>query len=143
MRNFYNYFGLSVDYCKNYFKDNFKKEFSDKKECFDCYNKDIVYGDCLSFESDILRTEFMGIIGRGKIRNFDCIIIDEIDNICIDNIKNITELLDNFHGYKFLEYIYLFIYNELAELDKEIWKEVSYIQFKHDIGTFFNEKLYC
>ena len=136
MRNFYNYFGLSVDYCKNYFKDNFKKEFSDKKECFDCYNKDIVYGDCLSFESDILRTEFMGIIGRGKIRNFDCIIIDEIDNICIDNIKNITELLDNFHGYKFLEYIYLFIYNELAELDKEIWKEVSYIQFKHDIGTF-------
>ena len=139
MRNFYNYFGLSVDYCKNFFKDNFKKELSVKKESFDCYNKDIVYGDSLSFESDILRTEFMGIIGRGKKRNFDCIIIDEIDNICIDNIKNITELLDNFHGYKFLEYVYLFIYNELVELDKEIWKEVSYVQFKHDIGTFSNK----
>ena len=136
MSQFYNYFGLSVDFCKNYFKDNFKNEnFSEKNECFDCYYADIVYGDCLSFESDILRTEFMGIIGRGRKRNFDCIIIDEIDNICIDNIKNITELLDNFHGYKFLEYVYFYIYNELIELDKEIWKEVDYVEFKHDIGV--------
>ena len=40
----------------------------------------------------------MGIPGRGRNRGFDCIIIDEIDNIYIDNIKNITELLDIFYG---------------------------------------------
>ena len=141
MRQFYNYFGLSVDFCKNNFKDNFKNEkFSEKQECFDCYYADIVYGDCLSFESDILRTEFMGIVGRGRKRNFDCIIIDEIDNICIDNIKNITELLDNFHGYKFLEYIYFYIYNEFIQLDKEMWKEVGYNEFKHDIGVLTMKK---
>ena len=141
MRRFYNYFGLSVDYCKNFFKDNFKKnESSEKKENLDCYNADIVYGDCLSFESDILRTEFMGIVGRGKKRNFDCIIIDEIDNICIDNIKNITELLDNFHGYKFLEYVYFYIYNEIIKLDKEIWEEVGYVEYKHEISVLAMKK---
>ena len=58
----------------------------------------------------------MGILGRGIKRKFDCIIIDEIDNIALDNLKNTTELLDSFHGYKFLEYIYLFIYKKLKEI---------------------------
>ena len=113
MKNFYNLFGLSVDYCRQNIRENYSDHFENKKkekECYDCYKADIVYGDTLSFEGDILRTNFMGTVGRGKKRNFDCIIIDEIDNICIDNIKNITELLDNFHGYKFLEYISLVIF---------------------------------
>jgi preprotein translocase subunit SecA len=118
MRKFYNYFGLSVDYCNKDFRETFRntylEEIKERQECFGCYKADIVYGDPLSFEGDILRTNFMGLVGRGRNRNFDCIIIDEIDNICIDNIKNITELLDNFHGYKFLEYVYLFInWNDL------------------------------
>ena len=91
-------------------------------------------------QGDILRTNFMGLVGRGNKRNFDCIIIDEIDNICIDNIKNITELLDNFHGYKFLEYIYLFIYNELVKLDKKIWEEVSFHEVKHELYVLAKKK---
>ena len=116
MKEFYNLFGLSVDYCKT----NNDIENDSNLENFKCYNANIVYGDSLSFEGDILRTNFMGIVGRGNNRPFDCIIIDEIDNICIDNIKNTTELLDNFHGYKFLEYIYLYIYNQLQEINKNI-----------------------
>lgn len=117
MKELYNFFGLSVDYCRA----NIDKELNENKlENFECYNADIVYGNALSFEGDILRTNFMGIIGRGKNRPFDCIIVDEIDNICLDNIKNTTELLDNFHGYKFLEYIYLYIYLKLSEIDKNI-----------------------
>ena len=138
MREFYNYFGFSVDYCK---AKNFKENKNNKhKECLDCYKADIVYGDCLSFESDILQTNFMGTVGRGHNRSFDCVIIDEIDNICLDNIKNITELLDNFHGYKFLEYIYFFIFNELIKLDKEIWNEVGNDEFKHDLGVLTSKK---
>ena len=57
----------------------------------------------------------MGITGRGK-RGFECIIIDEIDNICLDNIKNITEIIDNFKGYKYLEFCYLTIYEELLKI---------------------------
>ena len=117
MKDFYKLFGLSVDYCKT---NNDKELKENKLENFQCYNADIVYGDTLSFEGDILRTNFMGIIGRGTKRTFDCIIIDEIDNICLDNIKNITELLDDFHGYKFLEYVYLYIFSELSEIDKNI-----------------------
>ena len=117
MKEFYNLFGLSVDYCKT----NNDIELNDSNlKNFKCYDADIVYGDTLSLEGDILRSNFMGIVGRGNKRPFDCIIIDEIDNICIDNIKNTTELLDNFHGYKFLEYIYLYIYNQLLEIDKNI-----------------------
>ena len=143
MRSFYNYFGLTVDYCNKDFVENFRNTYIEEKErpeCFECYKADIVYGDPLSFEGDILRTNFMGLVGRGNKRNFDCIIIDEIDNICIDNIKNITELLDNFHGYKFLEYIYLFIYNELVKLDKKIWEEVSFHEVKHELYVLAKKK---
>lgn len=70
-----------------------------------------------------------------KKRNYDCIIIDEIDNITIDNIKNRTEILDNFPGYKFLEYFYLYIYQKLLEIDEEYKKEKNYeflIKLKKD-----------
>ena len=144
MRNFYNFFGLTVDYCNKDFKETFRntylEEVKDRQECYKCYKADIVYGDSLSFEGDILRTNFMNLVGRGTKRNFDCIIIDEIDNICIDNIKNITELLDNFHGCKFLEYVYLFIYKELVKLDEEIKKEVQYDEVKYEIGILVKKK---
>lgn len=51
----------------------------------------------------------MEIVGRGKRRPYDCLIIDEIDNICIDNLRNIVEQIDNFPGFGFLEFLYLFI----------------------------------
>ena len=110
MKEFYEIFGLTVDYCggENVEMDN----------VYPYYKADICYGDELSFEGDILRSEFLGISGRGDKRGFDCIIIDEIDNICLDNIKNMTELVDNFKGYKYLEYCYLFIFNELLEIEK-------------------------
>ena len=110
-KNFYNLFEIQVDFCK----DNL----DDKQQNKICYNADILYGDCLNFEADILRVNFLGVPGRNLNRGFDCIIIDEIDNICIDNIKNITELLDDFPGYKSLEYIYIFIYCLLIKIDYE------------------------
>jgi preprotein translocase subunit SecA len=74
---------------------------------FKFYDSNIVYGDSLIFDGNNLRTNYMGIVGRGSDRPYDCIIIDEIDNILIGNLKNTTELLDKFNGNKFLEYINL------------------------------------
>jgi preprotein translocase subunit SecA len=130
LRNFYDLFGLSVDFCRD-IDPNSKTDnkYLENK----CYIADILYGDTLSFEGDILRTNFMEIEGRGKRRPYDCLIIDEIDNICIDNIKNVTELLDDFHGYKFLEYIYYFIFFKLKELDKELRKNMDEKNFKNSI----------
>ena len=121
MKDYYDVFGITVDYCNG---ENKYNELSDTQPY---YKADICYGDELSFEGDILRSEFLGLTGRGDKRSFDCIIIDEIDNICLDNIKNMTELVDNFKGYKYLEYCYLFIFNELLEIEKEyIGKDLKY-----------------
>ena len=106
-QKFYEYFGLSCDYCH-------EDEENNNSLVYNNYNSNIVYGTVLSFAGDYLRTNFIGTKGRGN-RNFDVIIIDEIDNICLDNIMNQTQLIDNFKGYKFLEYIYLFIYHKHCE----------------------------
>ena len=113
-KNFYKLFDISTDFCR----ENIDPEKKNKM----CYNADILYGDCLNFEADILRANFLGAPGRKADRDFECLIIDEIDNICIDNIKNITELLDDFPGYKSLEFIYIYIYSLLIEIDNEYKK---------------------
>ena len=122
-KDFYNSFNLNVSYNSNHIQES--KEHNDfdkiKNIIYDnylCYDADIIYGDILSFAGDILRTDFMKKRGRGIKRKFDCIIIDEIDNIALDNLKNSTELLDSFHGYKFIEYIYFFIFTQLLEIKK-------------------------
>lgn len=113
-KDFYEIFDIKSDYCR--------QNTDNKNQYKICYSADIVYGDCLNFEADILRSNFLGAPGRKADRNFDCIIIDEIDNICIDNIKNLTELLDDFPGYKLMEYIYIYIYNLLIKIDEEYEK---------------------
>ncbi len=108
---FYNSFGISCDFCRN---DSKKIILTNEENMHECYKADIVYGDGLNLIGDILRHEFLGKKGRGN-RYFDYIIIDEIDNICIDNLRNVVELIDNFPGFKYLEYLYLFIYKELKK----------------------------
>ena len=105
-KKLYKRFEISCDFCR--FDSNHNEN------QFECYKADIIYGDGPNFIGDILRSEFMGKKGRGN-RPFDYIIIDEIDNICIDNLRNIVELIDNFPGYKYLEYLYLYIYKELND----------------------------
>ena len=68
------------------------------------------------------------------------LLLMKLDNICIDNIKNITELLDNFHGYKFLEYVYLFIYNDLVKLNNEMLEKVEFNDVKHQISVLATKK---
>ena len=134
MKDFYEIFGISVNYCGG------KNNINELNDTQPYYKADICYGDELSFEGDILRSEFLGLTGRGAKRGFDCIIIDEIDNICLDNIKNMTELVDNFKGYKYLEYCYLLIFNELLEIEKEYIGKVFQYEKYHKKEII--EKLY-
>ena len=72
MKNYYNLFCLK-------YKTNNDKELADYNLThFNCYDTNIVYGDSLTFEGYILRTNFMDIVDRGNNRPYYCIIIDKI-----------------------------------------------------------------
>ena len=124
---FYKHFGISCDFCKFYSNNN--NIFNNSKK-YECYGADIVYRDSTNLIGDILRSEFLGKKGRGD-RPFDYIIIDEIDNICIDNLRNIVELVSNFPGYKYLEYLYLFIYRLLIKKVNKLKKNTEKITKKN------------
>ena len=69
------------------------------------YTKDIVYGDTTNFEAGILRDEFKEKNMR-KNRPFNCVIIDEVDSISLDNIITMTQLTDNFPGRSCFQFFY-------------------------------------
>lgn len=139
LKKFYSYYGLTTDYCK------VQNKINDKNNNFDCYNSNICYGDSVSFEGDILRSMFLDETGRGN-RPFDYIIVDEIDNLCIDNLRNQTELLDNFPGYRFLDFFYLYIYHSLEEIieNQKINEINDFIKMKviHQLDKKIRDFLY-
>ena len=80
------------------------------------YNFDIIYGDTSQFSSDIIRDEFKFIQTRGQ-RKCDVVIIDEVDNMCIDNLSTRTQLTTQFQGYQSLftfYYIIIYVFNFIA-----------------------------
>ena len=88
----------------------------------DQYKENIVYGDTQNFEAAILREEFKEKQIRNN-RSFDCVIIDEVDSISLDNIITMTQLTDSFPGrscFYFFYYQILICYcqiiNELPKL---------------------------
>ena len=82
-------------------------------------------GDTQNFEAAILREEFKEKEVRDG-RPFDCIIVDEVDSISLDNIITMTQLTDNFPGRSCFYYFYyqiLLIYcNYISNLVKETGK---------------------
>ena len=71
----------------------------------DEYDRDIVYGNTQNFQAAILSEEFKD----NKIRHnrpFNCVIIDEVDSISLDNIISMTQLTDNFPGRSCYHYFY-------------------------------------
>lgn len=135
-KDFYEIFDVTTDFCR----DDLEESNQYKK----CYSSDILYGDCLNFEADILRVNFLGISGRKLDRDFQCVIIDEIDNICIDNIKNLTELLNEFPGYKCIEFIYCYIYRLLIDIERKeklipINKEEIISKLTDEFESFINQ----
>ena len=106
-KKFYSMFNLSVTHAKN--------------EKFHKYN--IVYGDALCFEGDLLRTIFQKDPTESDSENKrgqQCIIIDEVDNMCIDNLSHATQLVSEFGGYSIINGIYPLIYQNLNIRDQFI-----------------------
>ena len=109
-KDFYSLFGLTVSS-------------TDDDGCYKC---NIVYGDSLGFEGDVLREMFHGEGKRmeNPKRGFFQIIIDEVDSLYIDNLSACTRLCAPFPSYSFLAILYPFIYNNLNMIDNLIEKNV-------------------
>ena len=99
------------------------------------YASNIVYGDTQNFEAGILREEFKEKEIR-KNRPFDCVIIDEVDSISLDNIITMTQLTDSFPGrscFYFFYYQLLMLYcNIINELPNYTGKSQEYYLKKPD-----------
>ena len=99
------------------------------------YTKDIVYGDTTNFEAGILRDEFKEKNMR-KNRPFNCVIIDEVDSISLDNIITMTQLTDNFPGRSCFQFFYyqitMFYCTIINDLPKFTGKNQEYFLKKPD-----------
>ncbi|KAJ8342053.1 hypothetical protein SKAU_G00319810 [Synaphobranchus kaupii] len=80
--DFFSYFGLTVDTNTNKTKDTDRKI---------CYQKDIVYGTVETYAADHLRQIFEMKDVRPD-RRYDCIIIDEVDLLLLDQGIQLTYL---------------------------------------------------
>ena len=69
------------------------------------YKADIIFGDSTNFCADILLDEYE-FCNQRKERIFDVVIIDEVDNMCIDNLASKTQLTKKFPGYQSLYTFY-------------------------------------
>ncbi|XP_039523267.1 LOW QUALITY PROTEIN: uncharacterized protein LOC120476339 [Pimephales promelas] len=80
--NFYKFFGLTADTNTNKTQDKDRKE---------CYQKDVVYGTIEAFAADHLRQIFEMKNVRPD-RSHQCVIIDEVDSLLLDQGVQLTYL---------------------------------------------------
>jgi len=86
-----------------------------------CYEADIVYGDAANFQYDILRHEYQGEGTRGK-RIFECVIVDEVDSMLIDESAKIAMLASHLPGSEYIEFLYSSIWLRLNFIDNRLEK---------------------
>ncbi|XP_035713480.1 uncharacterized protein LOC110857132 [Folsomia candida] len=93
------------------------------------YEKDVLYGDPQSLQSDCLRVDFHFEDDLRKKRPFSLVIVDEVDSMLIDQAANTTKLVEPVPGVEFL-----------APLFAAIWRIVN------DTGNMLipiNNAKYC
>ncbi|OXA45363.1 Protein translocase subunit SecA [Folsomia candida] len=78
------------------------------------YEKDVLYGDPQSLQSDCLRVDFHFEDDLRKKRPFSLVIVDEVDSMLIDQAANTTKLVEPVPGVEFL-----------APLFAAIWRFVN------------------
>ena len=99
-RAFYEYFGLKSSVSIS----NLSR--TKVKEVYEC---DVVYGTVHNFSADVLKQEFEGNTTRNK-RGFECLIIDEVDNLTIDNCLHQTLLSSRATGMHHLNSLFIRIW---------------------------------
>jgi hypothetical protein len=84
-----------------------------------CYAADIIYGDVANFQYDVLRHEYKGYGTRGK-RVFECVIVDEVDSMLIDESGKIAMLASHLPGSEYVQFLYSSIWLRLNMVDSHL-----------------------
>ena len=105
-----------------------------------CYSKDVVYGTTFEFQGDILKHEY-NLINVRNDRQFDIVIVDEIDSMLIDEYSHKTQLSSS---KPFLEKYTIFLqilwgyYKNLHLKDKEVIKDQEMID---ELKKYLSQKI--
>ncbi|XP_036372571.1 GTPase IMAP family member 8-like [Megalops cyprinoides] len=103
--NFYNYFGITVDTNTDKTNDTKRKE---------CYQKHVVFGTVETFAADHLRQTFEMKDVRPD-RGYQCIIIDEVDSLLLDQGVQLTYLSSNMVSMQHLNVILAMIWGHVNQ----------------------------
>ncbi|XP_018515822.1 uncharacterized protein LOC108872552 [Lates calcarifer] len=103
--DFYKYFGFTVDTNTDKTKDAERKQ---------CYQKDVVYGTIEAFAADHLRQIFEMKDVRTD-RSFQCIIIDEVDSLLLDQGVQMTYLSSPMVSMQHLNIILAMIWSHVSQ----------------------------
>ncbi len=88
-----------------------------------CYADDIhiVYGDASNFQFDILRHEYNLLNTRGN-RGNECVIVDEVDNLLIDEGAKVAMLANTMPGMDQLEVLLIALWQQLERFHQQLFK---------------------
>ena len=103
--DFYSHFGITADTNTNKTKDEDRKE---------CYRKDVVYGTIEAFAADHLRQIFEMKEVR-PYRIYQCIIIDEVDSLLLDQGVQLTYLSSPMVSMQHLNVILAMIWGHVSQ----------------------------
>ena len=108
----------------------------------DSYQGNIVYGEVGSFQRDILEHEFNGKDLFGKRYEFreKCLIVDEVDNMCLDKAQNVLYLSHEMECLKWLESIFILIWASVLRIDLNNL-EINQDNLMNDISDFINKSI--
>ncbi|XP_071348600.1 uncharacterized protein [Trachinotus anak] len=116
--NFYRYFGITVDTNTNKTKDEDRKK---------CYQKDVVYGTIEAFAADHLRQIFEMKDVRTD-RSYQCIIIDEVDSLLLDQGVQLTYLSSPMISMQHLNIILTMIWGHVSQYGLLSTRHQTFIQ---------------
>ncbi|WP_265022444.1 DEAD/DEAH box helicase [Wolbachia endosymbiont (group B) of Ischnura elegans] len=114
-RDIYSLFGINVSH-------NCSEDIEKRKEAYS--GNQVVYGDLSNFQRDYLLDKFYGknILGD---RNFNNVIVDEVDSMLLDKGNNMLYLSHDLAGLDKLESVYIYIWQWINRPARN-HEEISY-----------------
>ncbi|CAB1422912.1 unnamed protein product [Pleuronectes platessa] len=116
--NFYKYFDITADTNTNKTKDEDRKK---------CYQKDVVYGTIETFAADHLRQIFEMKDVRTD-RSYQCIIIDEVDSLLLDQGVQLTYLSSPMVSMQHLNVILAMIWGHASQYGFLSTGHITFVQ---------------